>query len=125
MLFHISCPNEVTKQSTNNIFTQALNSNKKAIMWEKMAAELCRSVLTGLFSIILNCSTTTKKTEFYGSGFCFHLDNPEALRLLTGKWSTTSTRVANRLCSNQKWKIKFATSLEIDIVKTFFFSLVG
>lgn len=50
-----------------------------------MAAEPCRSMLTSLFSIILNCSATMNKTEFHGSGFCFHLDNPEALTLLTGK----------------------------------------
>ena len=50
-----------------------------------MAVKPCRRVLTGLFSIILNCSLVMKQTEFFRSGFCFRPDNPEALSLLTGK----------------------------------------
>ena len=101
MLFHFSCPYEkVSKQSTKNISTQALNySDKNAIMREKMVVDPCRSVLTTLLSIILNCSATMKKTEFFGSGFSFRSDRPAALTLLTGKWSTDSTSVAKRLCS--------------------------
>ena len=128
MLFHFSCPYEkVSKQSTNwNIFTQALNySDKNAIMREKMVVDPCRSVLTSLLSISLNCSATTKKTEFFGSGFCFRSDSLEALTLLTGKWSTDLIRVAKRLSSIisleiKKWKIRFATLLETHIVKTIF-----
>ena len=87
MLFHFSCPYEkVSKQSTKNIFTQALNySDKNAIMREKMVVDPCRSVLTSLFSIILNCSATMKKTEFFGSGCSVRSDRPAALTLLTGK----------------------------------------
>ena len=71
MLIHFSCPYEkVSKQSTKNIRTQILKSDKNAIMWE-MALKPCRSVLTSLFLIILNCSDVMKQTEFFHCGFCF------------------------------------------------------
>lgn len=86
MLFHFSCPYEkVSKYSTKNIFTQALNSNKKSTTREKMAVERCRNVLTGLFSIILKCAIAMMRSEFFRSGFCFPSDKPEALSYLTGK----------------------------------------
>jgi len=72
MPFHFSCPYEkVSKQSTKNILTQALNSDKKAIMRDKMAVEPCRSVLASLFLVILNCSLVMKQAEFFYSGCCF------------------------------------------------------
>jgi len=73
MLFHFSCSYEKvdSKQSTKNIVTQALSSDKKATTWEKMAVEPCRSVLTGLFLVILNCSLAMKQTRFFRSRFCF------------------------------------------------------
>jgi len=72
MLFHFSCPYEkVSKQSTKNILTQALNSDKKAIMRDKMAVEPRRSVLASMFLVILNCALAMKQAEFFYSGCCF------------------------------------------------------
>ena len=89
MLFHFSCPNEKVYESngllTKSVLTQALNGDKKTNYARQDSLSPCRSELTSLFSIILNCSLATKQAKFFYSGCCFGEDYSEALSYLTGK----------------------------------------
>ena len=87
MLFHFSCPYEkVSKQSTKNIFTKALNySDKNAIMREKMVVRSLPQCVNQFIVNHFELFCHNEEDRIFRSGFCFRSDSLEALTLLTGK----------------------------------------